>query len=84
MLVDNEVTVTAQWLGVHRLPWPVMCDELSPPVTTVLANLANLANPLPPGVCVKDLEGSTGVSWPTTRLSLASKKARVSQPDSLG
>ena len=73
MLVDNEVTVTAQWLGVHRLPWPGVCDELSPPVTTVLANLANLANPLPPGVCVKDLEGSTGVSWPTTRLSLASK-----------
>ncbi|MNR19382.1 hypothetical protein D3C85_1361700 [compost metagenome] len=38
MLVDNEVTVTAQLLGVHRLPWPVMCDELSPPVTTILAN----------------------------------------------
>ncbi|MGE6223624.1 hypothetical protein [Aeromonas media] len=76
MLVDNEVTVTAQWLGVPRLPWPVMCDELSPPVTTVLANLANLANPanrLPPGACAKDLEGSKGVSWPTTRLSLASK-----------
>ncbi|MNN59952.1 hypothetical protein D3C81_1751050 [compost metagenome] len=30
--------MTAQSLGVHLLPWPVMCDELSPPVTTILAN----------------------------------------------
>ncbi len=85
--------MTSQLLGVHRLPWPVMCDELSPPVTTILANpptrqpanpptrqpanppTRQPANRLPSGACVKDLEGSKGVSWPTTRLHWRRRKA---------
>jgi hypothetical protein len=51
MLVGKEVTVTAQSLGVHRLPWPVMCDELSPPVTTILANPPTRQPANPPTAC---------------------------------